>query len=58
MVVYLPWDCYIKRNFCPLSISLQLHVEDLQATITYMHDNKKYKRVRSNPICAYVSCSM
>lgn len=30
------------------SLSLQLNVDDLQSTITYMHDNKKYKRVRGN----------
>lgn len=31
-----------------LPLCLQLSVDDLQATIKYMHDNKKYKKVRFN----------
>lgn len=36
-------------------LSLQLNVQDLQDTIKYMHDNKKYKKVRSDtPLCMSV----
>lgn len=34
--------------FCPVSLSLQLEVKDLQDAINYMHENKKYKKVCSS----------
>lgn len=51
--VYIKYNLFtyaedIKYNMMVylFSISLQLHVEDLQETIKYMHENKKYKKVK------------
>ena len=55
-IIYIIYIIFYNDLF--FSLSLQLHVEDLQEAIKYMHDNKKYKKVRSNmPVCdleAYV----
>lgn len=41
------------KVFCPVSLSLQLEVKDLQDAINYMHENKKYKKVCSSMLLCF-----